>query len=123
MAKDGVTLPSVSAEEDVSLNRYRDPYRLAPRDGYPLLPFHPDGRLTGVAVARVDREGVLAVGFCPAVINQNNEPVHVPAAGEDGQRVISYLDECCASQKLDVRMVQPSVDSGLPAGSVQIVAR
>jgi hypothetical protein len=123
MAADGVTLPAVPAEDDASLNRHRDPYRLAPRDGYPLLPFHPDGRLTGVAVARVDREGILAVGFCPAVINQNNEPVHVPADSDDGQRVISYLEECCISEKLAVRMVQPSTEAGLPAGSVQIVPR
>jgi Bacterial capsule synthesis protein PGA_cap len=121
MAADGVTLSAVPAQDDVSLNRYRDPYRLAPREGYPLLPFHPDGRLTGVTVARVDREGVLAVGFCPAVINQNNEPVHVPMDSEDGKRVISYLEDCCTSEKLVVRLVQPTKEAGLPAGSVQIV--
>ena len=121
MAEDGVSLPAVAAQDDASLNRRRDRYRLAPRDGYPLLPFHPDGRLTGAAVVQVARGGVLAVGFCPAVISQDNEPIHVPADSRDGQQVVSYLEECCATEKLPVRMVQPAEDSGLPAGSVQIV--
>lgn len=121
MAEDGISLPAVTAQDDASLNRHRDRYRLAPRDGYPLLPFHPDGRLTGVAVAQVARDGVLAAGFCPAVINQDNEPIHVPADSGDGQQVVSYLEECCAIEKLPVRMVQPAEESGLPAGSVQII--
>ncbi|MEU6319992.1 hypothetical protein [Streptomyces sp. NPDC047009] len=74
-----------------------------------------------MAIARVDANGVLAVGFCPAVINQDNEPVHVPADSEDGGRVVSYLEECCTSEKLAVRLVQPTRESGLPVKSVQIV--
>jgi hypothetical protein len=34
-------LPRRIAEDDAALDRYRDPYLLGPRDGYPLLPFHP----------------------------------------------------------------------------------
>jgi poly-gamma-glutamate synthesis protein (capsule biosynthesis protein) len=121
MAEEGVTLLPVPDDEDAVCKRCHDAYQLGPRDGYPLLPFHPDGRLTGVAVVRVSREAVLAVGFCPAVIDRDNSPVHVAADSEGGARVISYLEQCCISENLRVRIIPPSEDAGLPPGSVQIV--
>ncbi|MEU4339249.1 CapA family protein [Micromonospora lupini] len=121
MAEDGVDLPRVRPEDDLTLHRYRDTYDLGPREGYPLLPFHPDGRLTGVAVVRVDRSGITAVGFCPAVINADNDPIQVAADSEDGKRVLDYLQEACTSEKLPVRFVRPTLDAGLPVGSVQIL--
>jgi len=53
------------------------------------------------------------------VINKLNEPVQAAAGSEERKRVISYLDECCASEKFAVRMIEPMVEAGLPEGSVQ----
>ena len=47
---------------------------------------HPDGRLTGVAIVRAGRDGVGAVGFAPAVINQANEPIAVAPDSDEGRR-------------------------------------
>ncbi|MFD6568097.1 CapA family protein [Micromonospora profundi] len=121
IAADGDAIPPIGPADDAGLDRYSGSYRLGHRAGYPLLPFHPDGRLTGVAIVRAGRAGVGAVGFAPAVINQANEPIAVAPDSDEGRRVLDYLKECCTSQGLRVRFGTPEADSGLPPGCVQLL--
>lgn len=121
IAADGAVLPPVTAAEDESLDRRTGTYHLGERPGFPLLPFHPDGRLTGVAVIRVSAAGIGAVGYAPAVIDPGNEPTAVAPDSADGRRVLEYLRECCVTQNLAVTFTEPTVESGLPAGCVQVL--
>ncbi|HSR24635.1 MAG TPA: CapA family protein [Candidatus Eisenbacteria bacterium] len=119
LARDGYLRAAEPAEE-IALRRRFGPYRIAPREGYPLLPFHEDSRLTGVAVIRASVDGVQAVGFIPSVIDASNEPVPVPPDSGDGTRVLDYLSRCCQEELFSTRMVPPSSEAGLPELGVQL---
>ncbi|WIB72555.1 CapA family protein [Curtobacterium sp. MCBD17_026] len=54
----GGELPGIDPKDDDAIDRLHDPYRLGTRAGYPHLPFHPDGRLTGVAVMTIGTDVV-----------------------------------------------------------------
>jgi hypothetical protein len=69
-------------------------YRIGAREGYPLLPFHPDGRLTGFAVLTYDGK-TLQAGFGPCLLGPDNSPRPVPASTAEGKEVIDYLERCC----------------------------
>ncbi|WP_035304398.1 CapA family protein [Actinokineospora inagensis] len=120
LAKDGY-LSAASPAAELALDRRFGEYRIRPRVGYPLLPFHEDSRMTGVAVIRVSAEGVVSAGFCPAVIDETNEPVGVAPDSPEGRRVVDYLRRCCDEELLATNVMPPRADSGLPTGSVQLV--
>lgn len=85
------------AEERVAARRFGE-HRIGTREGYPLLPFHPDARLTGVAVltATGDR---LAAGFVPCLLGPDNRPR--PAMSDaDADTVRRYLRRCCEEEGL-----------------------
>lgn len=119
IARDGY-LGATDPVEEMAMRRRFGPYRIAPREGYPLLPFHEDSRLTGVAVIRASAAGVQAVGFIPSVIDPGNEPMTVAPDSPDGARVVDYLARCCEEERFATRIAPPGPESGLPAHSVQL---
>lgn len=66
-------------------------FSIYPRAGYPLLPFHPDSRMTMIGLCRLSGSGVAEVGLVPCEINAANQPVALEPASPDGQRVLAYL--------------------------------
>ncbi|GHF41674.1 poly-gamma-glutamate synthesis protein (capsule biosynthesis protein) [Amycolatopsis bartoniae] len=88
------------------------PYRIGPRDGYPLLPFHEDGRLTGVAVLRHDGEA-LQPAFVPCVLGPDNRPRPATETGEF-ERVAGYLRRACAEEDLETVLHEDRTEAGLP---------
>ena len=87
-------------------------YRIGPREGYPLLPFHPDARLTGVAVLRHDGDGFQA-GFVPCVLGPDNRPR--PATDQaEFDAVAGYLRRCCAAEELPTVLSEDRTEAGLP---------
>ncbi|MFC7309218.1 CapA family protein [Streptomyces monticola] len=84
-----------------SARRFGD-HHIGPRAGYPLLPFHPDGRLTGFAVLDFDETGVRA-GFVPCVLGPDNSPRPVSAHSAEGARVIDYVEQGCREEGLATR--------------------
>ncbi|MEU5024060.1 CapA family protein [Streptomyces milbemycinicus] len=118
LAKDGY-LSAARPQDEIELSRRFGEFRISPKEEYPLLPFHPDARMTGVAVVRVGSEGVLSAGFCPALIDARNEPVPVAPESETGRRIVEYLTECCSQERLPTRFSAPLDGSGLPADSIQ----
>ncbi|WP_199810695.1 CapA family protein [Streptomyces rimosus] len=77
-------------------------HRIGAREGYPLLPFHPDGRLTGFAVMSYG-EGGLQAGFAPCVLGPDNNPRPVAASTPEGKEVVDYLERACAVEELSTR--------------------
>jgi poly-gamma-glutamate synthesis protein (capsule biosynthesis protein) len=65
-------------------------YFVGPRDDFPLFPFHPDARMTGVAVLDIDDAGVHA-GFIPALMRADGSTVPLSAERPEADRVFAYL--------------------------------
>jgi poly-gamma-glutamate capsule biosynthesis protein CapA/YwtB (metallophosphatase superfamily) len=80
-------------------------FSVRPRDGWPLLPLHPDTRMTLLAYARVDRHGVTELGFVPCRLQSDGCVVAVDPDSEDGREVVDYLQLGITSQKLNARIV------------------
>ncbi|WP_325062719.1 CapA family protein [Amycolatopsis acidiphila] len=87
-------------------------YRIGAREGYPLLPFHADGRLTGVAVLRHDGEA-LRPAFVPWVLGPDNRPRPATEEGEL-ERVAGYLRRCIAEEDLEAVLHEDRTGAGLP---------
>ena len=82
----------LSAFEIEKLKAAYGDYAIYPREGYPLLPFHPDGRLTMIAVARIEKHVIAEVGFIPCVINPANQAVPVALESPEGRAVLDYVE-------------------------------
>ena len=66
-------------------------FAIFPRDGYPLLPFHPDARMTVIAILAFDGAVCRGKYLIPCLINETNQPVPVDVESEAGQRIGRYL--------------------------------
>lgn len=94
----------MSDEAKAMIGTDPDSYGIFPREGWPLLPTHPDTRMTLFAYARADSNGVHDIGFLPCRLRPDGrvEPVHRDS--EEGQEVIEYVERCNVSQGLNARL-------------------
>jgi poly-gamma-glutamate synthesis protein (capsule biosynthesis protein) len=79
-------------------------YDIAPRDGWPLLPMHPDSRLTALGWARVRKGSIVDVGFVPCRLRPDGRVAAVDPDVAEGREVVEYVHECIGSQGLDARI-------------------
>jgi poly-gamma-glutamate synthesis protein (capsule biosynthesis protein) len=91
------------SEEELAYLRSLGEYGIYPRDGYPLLPFHPDGRLTVLAALEFRGNRLARAGMVPCVISPANHAVPAAPDTADGRRVLAYVR-------------QVSERAGLPTG-------
>lgn len=80
-----------------------------PREGWPLLPLHPDTRMTVMACAAVDADGVQQIGIVPCRLRADGRVQHVHPESDEGREVVAYLQRCNASQGLATRIDTGSV--------------
>jgi len=80
-------------------------YAVGPREGWPLLPLHRDTRMTMLAWARVERGKVEQIGFIPCRLEPDGRVVTVEVNSEEGQEIISYVDRCITSEKLNAKLL------------------
>jgi poly-gamma-glutamate synthesis protein (capsule biosynthesis protein) len=88
-----------------------DRYTLAPRDGWPLLPMHPDARLTLMAWATFDGARATAIGFVPCRLRPDGRVEVVNPESEEGREVVAYLEQCQTTQDLNGRF-EPGPEIG-----------
>lgn len=94
--------PSVLSRMKQHAGEYGYGYR---DDGYPLLPMHPDARMTVIAVLDFGEDGP-RFGAIPATINPQGQPVVRHPASADGRRVAAYLRELNEVESLNGRWVE-----------------
>lgn len=110
----------LSTELAAQLAGSTDTYQLAPQPGWPLLPMHPDARLTMLAYAEVANHRVVGIGFVPCRLRPDGRVEAVHPDSSDGREVIAYVDAGQRTQRLNGRIVAdgPSI-GGCP--SVRVV--
>jgi len=82
-----------------------DSYSVAPREGWPLLPLHPDCRMTLLGWARMQDEAITDVGFVPCRLRPDGRVIAVDPDSSEGLEVIGYVNTCNKSQKLNGKIV------------------
>ncbi len=99
VAAAGYMVGSNRAEERAQARRFGE-YRLREYEGYPLLPFHPDARLTMIAGLTFSCGQLSRVYGIPCLLGADNSPLPVDAAGPEGTRIVNYLQRCCDEEDL-----------------------
>lgn len=84
------------------------------RDGYPLLPMHPEARMTMVAILELSADGTIRAGAVPCELNPDGQPVPLDAR-TTGRHVLDYLRMLNASQELGAEWsISDRMAGGLP---------
>lgn len=71
-------------------------HAIFPREGYPLSPFHPDARMTMVAICAFDGPRLSSFGFVPCLIDGSNHARPLDAGADEWQMVVDYLAKISA---------------------------
>ena len=66
-------------------------YALAPRKGWPLLPWHRDGRMTAVAWVSLEGKQLAGAGFVPCMLNRAGQVYPVDGSSAEGRQVMDYV--------------------------------
>lgn len=82
-----------------------NPYMTAPREGWPLLPMHEDTRMTMIAWASAGKGGIDGVGLLPCRLTPDGRVHPLRLNSPESNEVVSYLEKCNVSQKLNGRFV------------------
>jgi len=76
-------------------------YSLAPRKGWPRLPWHRDARMTALAWVSLRQKKVDQAGFLPCLLNRQGQVYPVDAASPEGRQVTAYIAKGCSTQGLE----------------------
>ncbi|MDE2111807.1 MAG: CapA family protein [Alphaproteobacteria bacterium] len=80
---------------------WKAPYAVAPREGWPYLPMHPDTRMTTMALVSATKDGVHEVGIVPCRLRPDGSVYVIEPGSDDWHQIIAYLEQCNISQKLN----------------------
>jgi len=97
-------------------------FAVFPREGWPLLPLHPDTHMTLFAWARAGAGGVSDLGFVPCRLRQDGRVVAVNPGSCEGREVIDYLNQCNQSQNLNAKIIADGAPIVGGHQSVRVVA-
>jgi poly-gamma-glutamate capsule biosynthesis protein CapA/YwtB (metallophosphatase superfamily) len=66
-------------------------YAIYPREGYPMLPFHPEARMTMMAAVKLNGGRIDEVGFIPFTITPSGHALPALAGSAEFERVLAYM--------------------------------
>jgi poly-gamma-glutamate capsule biosynthesis protein CapA/YwtB (metallophosphatase superfamily) len=69
-----------------------------PDPAFPLFPFHPDARQTGLAVLDISADGIAQVGFVPALIHADGSTEPLSPGDPRAAEVTGYLQRITADR-------------------------
>ncbi len=76
-------------------------YDLAPRKGWPLLPWHRDARMSALAWVQIEGSSIRAAGFLPCMLNREGQVYAVDAGSDDGRAITDYVTQGCQAENMD----------------------
>ncbi|XIA67507.1 CapA family protein [Bradyrhizobium sp. TZ2] len=77
-------------------------YAIYPRDGYPLLPFHADARMTLVGACNFEGVQMASAGFFPCLINPDNHAIPLKQGDSRAQEIVDYMSKISADAGLQM---------------------
>jgi poly-gamma-glutamate capsule biosynthesis protein CapA/YwtB (metallophosphatase superfamily) len=102
------------------LERQADEYAPRPYDDYPLLPMHPESRISMVACLEFSKGGLDRVGLIPALIMPNGQTEPLDPSTEKGREIFDYLVRATSEAGLE-STIEPDGDwklAGVPVCAV-----
>ncbi len=81
-----------------------DTYAVAPRQGWPLMPLHPEARMTVLGFVRLAGGEPAEFGFVPCRLNPEGAVRAVDPETPEGREVVDYVEHGCVSQGLNGRV-------------------
>ncbi|MER8562661.1 CapA family protein [Mesorhizobium sp. M0578] len=75
-------------------------YDIYPREGYPLLPFHADARMTLVAACDFEAARMKSAGFLPCLISNENHAIPLKVSDPRAHEIIDYMSRIGAEAGL-----------------------
>ena len=81
-----------------------DYYGVAPRKGWPIMPLHPEARMTAMAWARLESGTVSEIGFVPCRLDPSGQVRAVDPESAEGREVVAYVATGCSSQNINGRI-------------------
>jgi len=100
---EGYLIGDNSVEERLLRRRFGE-YRIFPREGYPLLPFHPDARFTFIASLDFDNISEQRVLLIPCLIDKDNVPKPFQSLDSMAKKVLQYLKKNCEYEGLSTEI-------------------
>ncbi len=85
-----------------------DTYAVAPRKGWPLMPLHPEARMTALGFVRLAGGEPAEFGFVPCRLNPEGAVRAVDPETPEGRQVVDYVEHGCVSQDLNGRVDRSS---------------
>jgi len=79
-------------------------YDTVPRPGWPLLPFHPDCRMTVMAWVSAQDGHIGGIGFVPCRLRPDGRVQAVSPDSDEGREVVAYMEKCQTTQQLNGRI-------------------
>lgn len=107
----------ISKEVRETLERQADVYAPRPFDDYPLLPMHPESRISMVGCLELDKSGVKRVGLIPAYILPNGQTEPLDPATAQGKQIFDYLAEATEASGLQSKL---SAEAGWTLGGSRV---
>lgn len=103
------------ADDDDDASNYG---HIEPHEGWPLLPFHKDTRMTAIAWCEVVDGAPVGAGFLPCLIEPDGAVRPHDPRSPEGQQVIDYFREACESEQMPIRV---EVDDDIRLGGLPTV--
>lgn len=90
----------------ISSRRIYGDHAHGPREGFPLYPFHPDARLTGIATITARKDGIVGLGFVPAVVLPDGSTAPCASGSPQAEQVIDYFRRLTSDLGSDVTVTE-----------------
>ena len=76
-------------------------YNVAPREGWPYLPMHEDTRLTAMAWAQADRNGISDIGIVPCKLRPDGAVQPLSLRTPECDELLAYFEKCHTTQGIN----------------------
>jgi poly-gamma-glutamate synthesis protein (capsule biosynthesis protein) len=106
------TITASAADRAARVARFGERSSYGGDDDFPLFPYRPDARKTGIAVTELGADGTIAAGFIPAHMAPDGSTAPLRADDPLAAEVACYIERLSAQSGFATRFERARLDSG-----------